>query len=160
MMGALLLLAGPVWAINKCTGADGKVAFQDAACPNAINPPIASKSSLVKASEPKAPRPPMGDEEYERQRAAVRIREIDAYAKSRGAAIKEAAEADTAKCGSGTREPHVGASAVWIRTCSTWGGPKSINTTTTGLGETQQWGYLYNRYIYFNVAQVVTVIQH
>ena len=26
------VLCAPAWAINKCTGADGKVAFQDAAC--------------------------------------------------------------------------------------------------------------------------------
>ncbi len=26
------LLSAPAWAINKCTGADGKVAFQDAPC--------------------------------------------------------------------------------------------------------------------------------
>lgn len=29
---ATLLAASPAWAINKCTGADGKVAFQDAPC--------------------------------------------------------------------------------------------------------------------------------
>lgn len=33
VLSALALLAAtPVWAINKCTGADGKVAFQDAPC--------------------------------------------------------------------------------------------------------------------------------
>lgn len=29
---ACLMLAAPVWAINKCTGTDGKVSFQDAPC--------------------------------------------------------------------------------------------------------------------------------
>ncbi|EJE51418.1 hypothetical protein PMI14_03927 [Acidovorax sp. CF316] len=29
---ACLVLAAPAWAINKCTGADGKVSFQDAPC--------------------------------------------------------------------------------------------------------------------------------
>lgn len=29
---ACLALAAPVWAINKCTGPDGKVSFQDAPC--------------------------------------------------------------------------------------------------------------------------------
>lgn len=29
---AALLLATPAWAVNKCTGPDGKVAFQDAPC--------------------------------------------------------------------------------------------------------------------------------
>lgn len=28
----LAALSGPTWAINKCTGSDGKVAFQDAPC--------------------------------------------------------------------------------------------------------------------------------
>ena len=28
------MLATPAWAINKCTGPDGKVAFQDAPCPD------------------------------------------------------------------------------------------------------------------------------
>ncbi|MCM2340452.1 DUF4124 domain-containing protein [Rhodoferax sp.] len=28
----LAALCGPAWAINKCTGADGKVVFQDAPC--------------------------------------------------------------------------------------------------------------------------------
>lgn len=32
LWAALLLAASPAWAINKCTGADGKVAFQDAPC--------------------------------------------------------------------------------------------------------------------------------
>lgn len=27
-----LMLAAPAWAVNKCTGADGKVSFQDAPC--------------------------------------------------------------------------------------------------------------------------------
>ena len=30
---ALLLAALPAWAVNKCTGADGKISFQDAPCP-------------------------------------------------------------------------------------------------------------------------------
>lgn len=29
---ALALLAPPAWAVNKCTGADGRVTFQDAPC--------------------------------------------------------------------------------------------------------------------------------
>lgn len=32
LWGALLLSFSPAWAINKCTGVDGKVAFQDAPC--------------------------------------------------------------------------------------------------------------------------------
>lgn len=32
LWAALLLATSPAWAINKCTGPDGKVAFQDAPC--------------------------------------------------------------------------------------------------------------------------------
>ena len=34
-LAAVLLGVSPVWAVNKCTGADGKVVYQDAACSNA-----------------------------------------------------------------------------------------------------------------------------
>lgn len=37
--GAALMACSPAWAVNKCTGADGKVAYQDAPCG------ISSKSS-------------------------------------------------------------------------------------------------------------------
>lgn len=32
ILTAALLAASPAWAINKCTGPDGKVVFQDAPC--------------------------------------------------------------------------------------------------------------------------------
>ena len=32
LLVATLLMAAPAWAVNKCTGPDGKVAFQDAPC--------------------------------------------------------------------------------------------------------------------------------
>lgn len=32
LWAALLLAVSPVWAINKCTGPDGKLVFQDAPC--------------------------------------------------------------------------------------------------------------------------------
>lgn len=31
-IATLMMLSAPAWAINKCTGADGKVVYQDAAC--------------------------------------------------------------------------------------------------------------------------------
>ena len=32
LLAVALLMTAPAWAVNKCTGADGKVAFQDAPC--------------------------------------------------------------------------------------------------------------------------------
>lgn len=45
LIAAALLsaLCAPAWAINKCTGADGKVAFQDAPCANT------AKAETIKA---------------------------------------------------------------------------------------------------------------
>lgn len=155
----LAALCSPAWAINKCTGPDGRVTFQDAPCTGSNAQPQDRKVVPVPIFRPKTPRPPMGDEEYERQRAEVRSREIDAYAKSQGAALAASIAADTAKCGSGTRDPHIGASAAWVTSCSTWGEPMTKNSTTTARGETQQWVYRNNRYLYFNAAQAVTAIQ-
>lgn len=39
---ALMMLCAPAWAINKCTGPDGKVAFQDAPCA------VTSKAETIK----------------------------------------------------------------------------------------------------------------
>lgn len=158
VMALLAVFSMPGWAVNKCM-IDGVVSFQDAPCQGMSNPPSTGKPPPLPAYKPKAPRPPMGNEEYERQRAEVRSREIDAYAKSQGAALAASIAADTAKCGSGTREPHIGASAAWITSCSTWGEPMTKNSTTTANGETQQWVYRNNRYLYFNAAQAVTAIQ-
>lgn len=33
MLAAALLVATPAWSVNKCTSADGKAVYQDAACP-------------------------------------------------------------------------------------------------------------------------------
>lgn len=69
--GAALLMVAPVWAINKCTGPDGKVAFQDAPCagkgekievrpasggaPTAIPAGPASIAPALSATPPTAP---------------------------------------------------------------------------------------------------------
>lgn len=34
LLAAALFAAAPVWAVHKCTGPDGKVAYQATACPN------------------------------------------------------------------------------------------------------------------------------
>lgn len=49
----LLGLASPAWAVNKCTGADGKVSFQDAPCDGA-----GEKVDVRPAMEGATPIPP------------------------------------------------------------------------------------------------------
>jgi hypothetical protein len=159
---ALLLAVAPAWAINKCTGPDGKVAFQDAPCVGESNPikPIPPRNNPpIQVFPTPTPRPAMGDEEYEKARAIERSKRIDQYAKSAGAALSGRLDADTAACGAHGREPRIGVTAAWIRSCSSWGDPTSVNTTTTAFGKTQQWIYRHRGYLYFNTAGVLSSIQ-
>ena len=68
---AMLLLASPVWAINKCTGLDGKVVFQNTPCagrgeaidvrPASGHAPAAPmESSVTPAGQPAAGTPATG----------------------------------------------------------------------------------------------------
>lgn len=54
-----LLAVTPAWAINKCTGADGKVVFQDAACPGKGEKiDVRPASGAGRAAPTSAPMPP------------------------------------------------------------------------------------------------------
>lgn len=53
LWAALLLAALPAWAVNKCTGADGRISFQDAPCPEGS---IRSRDDLADAKREAATR--------------------------------------------------------------------------------------------------------
>lgn len=44
LLAALMLTTAPAWAINKCTGPDGKISYQDSDCPD-------GKGETLKISE-------------------------------------------------------------------------------------------------------------
>lgn len=61
ILTAAILAAAPAWAINKCTGPDGKTVFQDAPCPGkgeqiTVKPASgnAPKATAVTPSDPSA----------------------------------------------------------------------------------------------------------
>lgn len=61
ILTAAILAAAPAWAINKCTGPDGKTVFQDAPCPGkgeqiTVKPASgnAPKAAAVTPSDPSA----------------------------------------------------------------------------------------------------------
>lgn len=65
LFAAALLLVAPAWAVNKCTGPDGKVVFQDAPCAGKgekldVRPAsgTASAAAPISASSVNAPAPP------------------------------------------------------------------------------------------------------
>lgn len=53
----IVLFSAPGWAVNKCSGADGKVVFQDAPCPdgsrklNPTEPSVPKPSAVMSASD-------------------------------------------------------------------------------------------------------------
>ena len=58
---AVLAVTGPAWAVNKCTGPDGKTVFQDAPCAGKgekIEVRPASGSAPVPAPLPVSAQPP------------------------------------------------------------------------------------------------------
>ena len=62
------VLSAPVWAINKCTGADGKVAFQDAPCQVGKSEQISVRPASGRADTPQAPAPGQTQPKSEAQR--------------------------------------------------------------------------------------------
>ena len=59
-VGATLLAMAPAWAVNKCTGPDGKVAFQDAPCAGKgekvdVRPASGSVGTAAPVVQPTAP---------------------------------------------------------------------------------------------------------
>lgn len=63
----MVLSAAPAWAVNKCTGPDGKVSFQDAPCTGK------GETITVRPSSGAAPSQPPGAAQGTRQTEAQRI---------------------------------------------------------------------------------------
>lgn len=108
--------------------------------------------------------PPIGDPAYEREKEAKRRKDLEEFGRRAGqqrAAEKAALEtALHARCGdAGEGEPFIGASAAWVRACSTWGEPSRVNSTTSAMGTTQQWVYRYRGHLYFDGRQRLVTIQ-
>jgi hypothetical protein len=103
----------PAWAVNKCTGADGKVVFQDAPCEGE-----GEKLRIMGAGQ--------GDPTS--QGAVYWQREAE---KNRRASQMQRAIA--------AREVVIGMTAEEV--VASWGRPTKVNTTITGGSKTEQWVY-------------------
>lgn len=105
--------------------------------------------------------PPIGDPAYEREKEAQRRRDLEEFGRRAGKRVGDAKAELQARCGSaGEGEPFIGAKAEWVRTCSTWGEPSSVNTTTTVNGSIQQWVYRHRGYLYFDRQERLVTIQN
>ena len=131
---ALTCLAGsPAWAINRCTGPDGAIVFQDAPC--------ADKGEKVRVLGAGQADPNSQGANYWK-REAQRIER------------KERAEAAILQ-----GQVFVGMTADEVR--ASWGNPAIINATLSGSGKSEQWVYRRaqhrDQYVYIRDGVVSTI---
>lgn len=139
LMPALLMLCGPALAINKCTGADGRVVFQDGACPN---------SGIT-----------VGDEMKLRNQQRIKeLAESEARAKAKALQTQNDPDSESAKlqaasssCGQSLEElPRIGMAEQVAIKCTIFGvlnKPTTVNETETKAGVTRQ-------YVFRNFSQI------
>ena len=159
-LAAALSAAVPAWAVNKCTGPDGKVMFQDAPCPGTgitVAEDLARKKEerekgVAGATKKKAENPTSVDVE-QMVKAAMQKNE-------------EALAAARARCKNGLLEdPVIGMPEDQFRNCTQFGvlTPYSdLNQTETAAGVSKQHVYSSRvggiRYVYTRNG-VVSAIQ-
>ena len=172
---AALLACGPALAQVYACGTGAARVFQDTPCPAAQKPPPQRQADHVPgvtkmmpqaqdhigdATQKATARPPIGDPAYEAARDAERLRAIQAYGQQAGRELGEAMARDATECGPrGRAAPFVGATADWVRRCSTWGAPTSTLNTTTATGTTSMWTYRLQGFLFFDAAGRVRTVQ-
>lgn len=162
LFAAALLLGAPAWAINNCTGADGKAVFQDAPC---------AKSGITVAEDLERKR----EQQREKDAAPATRKKADNTTtedvqRRLHAATKksdEALAAARARCKNGVPEyPVIGMSEADFRGCTQFGvlfQHKDMNQTETTAGISKQYVYSGSesagiRFVYTRDG-VVTAIQ-
>lgn len=130
---ALLALAvSPAWAINKCTGSDGSVAYQQEPCD------VAAKAALVKA-----PGRPLADYEIRQRDILQKARQI--------CAMQEI-----------PYFPAIGWDEARFLNCSGVAliqGPDAVNLTESAGGTSKQFVFRYDRAYVYTRNGVVTTVQ-
>lgn len=143
--------------VHRCT-VDGRTVVQDRPCADAV---VERPQRPVVVIPRPVDGPPIGDPAYEREKEAQRRKDLEEFGKRAGKRVGEDKAALRARCGEvGEAEPYIGASAEWVRTCSTWGEPSRVNTTANANGAIQQWVYRHRGYLYFDHQQRLVTIQN
>lgn len=149
----VVLSASPVMAINKCTGADGKFVFQDAACAN---------SGIT-----------VGDEiKLRNQQRIKELADSEAKARARVSRLQNDPDSESSKlqsasasCGQSLEElPRIGMAERTAIKCTIFGvlnPPTTVNETETKAGITKQYvfrNFSEIKYLYIR-GGVVSAIQ-
>ena len=162
--------SGAAWAVNKCTGPDGKVSYQEQACPGTgISVGEYMDRRLAQQQSQQTAQRVRQEQEFAARKARVEAEGKEWEARKRATGFKsdddKLAEAK-ARCGTRMSEyPTVGMTETHFRTCTVIGvlaDVEKINETETASGLARQ--YVYNtpglniRYLYTRNG-VVTAIQ-
>ncbi len=112
LWAALLLATSPAWAINKCTGPDGKVTYQEAVCEGG------KKINISGAGQAD---PSSNVSNYWRREIARQTRNEKVESAISEGRVFIGMEADDAR--------------------RSWGNPTKINTSIGSYGKHEQWVY-------------------
>lgn len=151
----LAAICAPAWAINKCTGVDGKVTFQDAPCITGTGGPLAPQSTPVSVS-PQVMSPSAIAKELNGQVKATLQKQAEARSK---VTWQRAPEVDIPI-------PTLSPGMTSAQVQDLWGKASSVNETITAVGKSEQWVYPRGRYetqyvfIFNNVVTSVSTTKH
>ena len=155
---ALALMVTPAWAVSKCTGLDGTVTYQEAACPSGTG-----AAAATKAVPQPAEKGVMTPQDVAR---SLDAQLVDAQQKK--AEQKKALSGtnwDTVRQDMDGRKQNfeaVRAGMTAAQARGVLGDPDKVNRSRTATGESEQWIYRQGRnrsqYVYFR-NDVVTTVQ-
>ena len=157
-LAAAASVCAPALAQHRCES-QGRVQYQQTPCESVAPVRPQATPAAVWQPKPNAPRPSIGDPDYEARRSKERAQEIDDYAKRAGASIAAAAAGRTAQCGRRGPAPFIGATGAWIRACSDWGAPDQVHSLEHRAGKSYQWMYRHRGTLHLDSAEQVTMIQ-
>ncbi len=152
----LAAICAPVWAINKCTGADGKVAFQDAPCTAGTGGSIDKKSDSPATSPQKVMTPSAIAKELNGQVDSTYQKLFESRPKTTWQRAPEVEKTI----------PVISPGMTSAQVEDLWGKASSVNATVSVSGKTEQWEYPRGRYetqfvhIHNNVVLSVSTIRH
>ena len=167
LLGAMLA-AGPVWAVNKCTGSYGQTIYQEAPCAGSgitVAEDVARKQAAVVQKQVEddqavAAQKAKQDADREAMRADIQ-KKVQAAMEKNDTVIAKAKAACT---GGFSDYPTIGMAEQKFQNCTTWGllnRADSVNQTETASGVSKQFVYPSGREIryLYTVNGRVTAIQ-
>lgn len=124
-------LCCPAWAVNKCTGADGKVIYQEVPCPSGGTKVNTSGAGQADVNAD-------GSNYYKREAARLTSEEnAQTATQARASRISAAILA---------RQIVIGMTADEAR--QSWGEPSKVNASVGTYGRHEQWVYPGSQYVY------------